>query len=46
MTRGRYGDFAVLVDDQVVVDGGALAALGVLPKMRTIIADVRQALTR
>jgi hypothetical protein len=31
MVRGRYGEFKVLVDGEPVVDGGSLAALGVLP---------------
>jgi len=30
LVRGRYGEFKVLVDEDTVVDGGALTALGVL----------------
>jgi len=31
MVRGKYGEFKFLVDDKVVIDGGALAFLGLLP---------------
>ena len=41
MVRGHYGEFQVLVDDEVVVDGGKLAALGVLPSGRRVVDAVR-----
>jgi hypothetical protein len=41
MVRGRYGEFKVLVDGETVIDGGSLAALGVLPSGRKIVAAVR-----
>ena len=41
MVRARYGEFKVLVDGDTVVDGGALAALGVLPSRRTVLEAVR-----
>jgi hypothetical protein len=41
MVRGRYGEFKVLVDGETVIDGGALAALGVLPSGRKIVDGVR-----
>jgi len=41
MVRGRYGEFKVLVDGESVIDGGALAALGVLPSGRKIVDAVR-----
>lgn len=44
MIHGRYGEFKVLVDDHVVVDAGALAALGVLPSGRKVVEAVRQQL--
>ena len=44
MVRGHYGEFKVLVDGKVVVDGGKLAALGVLPKGRTVVDEVRKRL--
>ncbi len=40
--NGRYGEFKVLVDGREVVDGGALAFLGVLPsvnEVRKIVAS-------
>jgi len=39
---GRYGEFKVLVDGEVVIDGGPLAFLGVLPsvaEVRRIVAE-------
>jgi hypothetical protein len=41
MIHGRYGEFQVVVDGATVVDGGALAALGVLPSRRTVVDRVR-----
>jgi hypothetical protein len=41
MIHGRYGEFTVLVDGATVVDGGALAALGVLPSRRRVVECVR-----
>jgi hypothetical protein len=41
MVHGRYGEFTVLVDGETVIDGGALAALGVLPSGRKIVDVVR-----
>jgi hypothetical protein len=38
--HGRYGEYKVLVDGDVVVDGGALAFMGVLPSARKIVAEV------
>jgi len=43
--HGRYGEYKVLVDADVVVDGGALAALGVLPAARKTVAAVRERLS-
>jgi hypothetical protein len=39
--KGSYGEYKVLVDDAVVIDGGALVILGVMPSTRTIIETVR-----
>lgn len=41
MVRGRYGEFKVLVDGETVIDGGALAALGVLPSGRKVVDTLR-----
>ena len=41
MEKGRYGNFKVLVDGNTVIDGGALAALGVLPSTRKVLDAVR-----
>ncbi len=42
LETGPYGSFQVRVDDATVVDGGALAFLGVLPtldEIRTRVAE-------
>jgi O-phosphoseryl-tRNA(Cys) synthetase len=46
MVRGHFGEFQVLVDDEVVVDGGKLAALGVLPSGKNVVETVRERLAR
>lgn len=45
MVHGRYGEFKVLVDGETVVDAGAMAILGVLPRGATIVKTVRERLT-
>ena len=41
MIRGRYAEYKVLVDGKVVIDGGALTALGVVPRGRKVVDAVR-----
>ena len=41
MVRGDYGEFKVLVDGNVIIDGGAAAFLGVMPSGKRIVAAVR-----
>ena len=45
MVRGRYGEFLVVVDGETVIDGGALAVLGVLPSGRKVLDAVRARLS-
>jgi len=45
MVRGQYGEFKVLVDGDMVIDGGAAAFLGVLPSRRKILAAIRTRLS-
>lgn len=45
LVKGRYGEFKVLVDDKVVVDGGALVTLGIMPTGRKVVDAVRSALS-
>jgi len=44
MVHGGYGEFTVLVDGETAVDGGALAALGVLPSGATVVKTVKERL--
>jgi hypothetical protein len=41
MVHGRYGEFKVLMDGDVIVDGGSMAFLGVLPTTKEILAAIR-----
>ncbi len=41
MVRGHYGEFKVLVNDETVADGGALAFLGILPSADEVLRSVR-----
>jgi hypothetical protein len=43
--HGHYGEYKVLVDDEVVVDGGALVIIGVMPSGRKIVDTVRERLS-
>jgi len=45
MIRGQYGEYKVLVDDAVVVDGGPLVILGVMPSSRKTVDTVRERLS-
>jgi hypothetical protein len=45
MVHGSYGEFKVLVDGKTVIDGGALAFLGVLPSGREVLEAVRARLS-
>ena len=45
MVRGNYGEFKVLVDGAIVIDGGSAAFLGVLPSRRKILAAVQARLS-
>ena len=45
MVHGKYGEFKVLVDGKIVVDGGALAFMGVLPSRREVLEAVRAKLS-
>ena len=45
MVHGKYGEFQVTVDGKVVIDGGALAFLSVLPSTRQVVEAVKTALS-
>jgi hypothetical protein len=46
LVKGRYGEFKVLVDGDIVVDGGALVALGIMPTGRKVVETVRPLLSK
>jgi len=39
--RGHYGEYKVLVDGDVIADGGPTVILGLLPSARNVVAKVR-----
>ena len=43
---GRYGEFKVLVDGEVVAQSGALGFLGVLPSVGLVLQAVRKKVGR
>ena len=45
MVHGHYGEFKVLVDGEVVVDGGALGFMGLLPSGRHVVEAVKSRLS-
>jgi len=46
MIHGRYGEYQVLVDGEVAIDGGALATLGIVPARRKVVEVVRARLSK
>jgi len=45
MVRGHYGEFKVLVDGDIVADGGPTAFLGVLPSGKRVLEAVAKRLS-
>ena len=45
LVKGRYGEFKIVVDGNVVIDGGALVTLGIMPSGRKIVDTVRPLIT-
>jgi len=41
MVHGKYGEYKVLVDGKVAIDGGPLTMLGVVPASRKVVEAVR-----
>ena len=41
MIHGDYAEYKVLVDGEVVIQGGALTALGIAPSCRKVLDAVR-----
>jgi hypothetical protein len=41
LVHGQYGEFKVLIDGEVIVDGGSAAFLGILPSTPKILATIR-----
>ena len=44
MVHGRYGEIKVTLDGDTVIDGGAVAFVGVLPSRAKIVAAVKERL--
>jgi hypothetical protein len=39
--RGHYGEYKVLVDGDIIINGGPMGVFGLLPSPRTVVAKVR-----
>ncbi|HKP47122.1 MAG TPA: hypothetical protein VJT50_11025 [Pyrinomonadaceae bacterium] len=44
--HGRYGEYKIFVDGELVIDGGARAALGILPSAKKVVSTVQERLAR
>lgn len=42
MVHGRYGEFKVLIDNNVIIDGGAKVILGLMPSAKDIVEAIRR----
>jgi hypothetical protein len=42
--KAHYGEYRVLVDGEIVVDGGAKALLGIFPSGKKVVNTVRKKL--
>jgi len=42
---GAYGEFSVLVDDQIVLSGGPAVWLGIMPTADDVVRRVRERLS-
>jgi len=45
MVHGHYGEYKILVDGELVIDGGALAMLGIASSGRKAVEAVRARLS-
>jgi hypothetical protein len=43
--KGRYGEYRILVDGKIIIDGGARALLGILPSVKKVVDAVKTVLT-
>jgi hypothetical protein len=46
LVKGKYGEFKVLIDNETVIDPGALAILGILPSGARVVETVKAHLHR
>lgn len=46
MVHGHFAEYKVLVDDEIVIDGGSLTALGVVPSREKVVEAVRTRLSQ
>lgn len=45
MVHGHYGEYKVLVDGEIAIDGGPLTMLGVVPASKKVVDAVRSRLS-
>jgi hypothetical protein len=39
--KGRYGEYKILVEGEILIDGGAKALLGILPSAKKVVDAVK-----
>jgi hypothetical protein len=39
--KGRYGEYRILVDGEIIINGGAKALLGILPSGKKVVGAVK-----
>lgn len=44
VVEGRYGEFSVLADGELIIDSGPLGFVGVLPSVQTVRAALERRL--
>jgi hypothetical protein len=42
--KGHYGEYKILVDREIIIDGGAKALLGILPSGKKVVDAVKSRL--
>jgi hypothetical protein len=44
--KGRYGEYKILVDGEIIINGGAKALLGILPSGKKVVEAVKTRLNK
>jgi hypothetical protein len=39
--KGHYGEYKILIDDEIVIDGGVKALLGIFPSSKKVVGTIK-----